>query len=165
MSDSEDEIFVHKKAKSKKVLQDSESEDGEEGGFFAQSHTPDGDEENGEEKENMTSQRNQKPHRIRQGLLDSDNSDTGYQLQVENPGTSGKPGLPENEVGEERPLKSGKKYRKHKHHKHGSEEETAKKVVGKSRRRKEKDKRIETLEQLKKKRRPGAEVCILVENR
>ncbi|KFO89355.1 Claspin, partial [Buceros rhinoceros silvestris] len=156
LSDSEDEIFVRKKAKSKKVLQDSESEDGEEGGSFAQSHTPDGDEENGEEKENVIAQRNQKPHRICQGLLDSDDSDTGDRLQVENPGTSGKPGLPENEMGEERPLKSGKKYRKHKHHKHGSEEETAKKVVGKSRRRKEK--RIETLEQLKKKKRPGAEV-------
>lgn len=165
MSDSEDEIFVRKKAKSKKVLQDSESEDAEEGGSFVQSGTPGGDEENGEEKENMTAQRNQKPHRIRQGLLESDDSDTADRLQVENPGTSGKPGLPENEVEEEGPLKSGKKYRKHKHYRHGSEEEMAKRVVGKSRRRKEKEKRIETLEQLKKKKRPGAEVCILVENR
>lgn len=164
MTDSEDEIFVCKKAKSKKVLQDSESEDGEEGGSFVQSGTPGRDEENGEEKENVTAQRNQKPHRICQGLLESDDSNTGDRLQVENPGMSGKPGLPENEVEEERPLKSGKKYRKHKHHRHGSEEEMAKKVVGKSRRRKEKEKRIETLEQLKKKKRPGAEVRILVEN-
>ncbi|XP_075029260.1 claspin isoform X2 [Calonectris borealis] len=153
--DSEEEIFVRKKAKGKKVLQDSDSEDGEDAAFFAQNDTLGGDKENGEEKENITTQRNKKSHRIRQGLLDSDDSDTGDQLQIANLETSRKSGLPENELEEERPLKSGKKYRKHKL---DFEEETAKKAVGKSRRRKEKERRIESLKQLKKEKKPRAEV-------
>ncbi|XP_068273955.1 claspin [Nyctibius grandis] len=155
--DSEEEIFVCKKAKSKKVLQDSESEDGEDGGSSVQNDTLGGDKENGEEKENVPVQRNKKSRRIRQGLLDSDDSDTGDRLQIENLETSRKPGLPENELEEERPLKSGKKYRQHKQHKHGFEEETAKKAVGKSRRRKEKERRIESIKQLKKEKKPRAE--------
>ncbi|NXF31221.1 CLSPN protein, partial [Nyctibius bracteatus] len=155
--DSEEEIFVRKKAKSKKVLQDSESEDGEDGGSFVQDDTLGGDKENGEEKENVTAQRNKKSRRIRQGLLDSDDSDTGDRLQIENLETSRKPGLPENELEEERPLKSGKKYRQHKQQKHGFEEETAKKAVGKPRRRKEKERRIESIKQLKKEKKPRAE--------
>ncbi|KFQ76561.1 Claspin, partial [Phaethon lepturus] len=157
LSDSEEEIFVCKKAKGKKVLQESESEDGEDGGSFVQNDTLGRDEENGEEKENITAQRNKKSHRIRQGLLDSDDSDTGDQLQIENLETSRKSGLPESELEEERPLKSGKKYRKHKQHKHDFEEETAKKAVGKSRR-KEKDRRVESVKQLKKEKKPRAEV-------
>ncbi|KFW05198.1 Claspin, partial [Fulmarus glacialis] len=155
LSDSEEEIFVRKKAKGKKVLQESDSEDGEDAAFFVQNDTPGGDKENGEEKENITAQRNKKPHRIRQGLLDSDDSDTGDQLQIANLETSRKSGLPENELEEERPLKSGKKYRKHKL---DLEEETAKKAVGESRRRKEKERRIESLKQLKKEKKPRAEV-------
>ncbi|KFV13910.1 Claspin, partial [Tauraco erythrolophus] len=158
LSDSEEEIFVCKKAKSKKVLQDSESEDGEDGGSFVQNDSPGGDKENGEEKENITAQRNKKSHRIRQALLDSDDSDAGDRLQIENLETSRKSGLPGNELEEERPLKSGKKYRKHKQHKHGFEEETAKKAVVKSRRRKENETRIESVKQLKKDKKPGAEV-------
>ncbi|KAM7083107.1 claspin isoform 3-T3 [Ciconia maguari] len=152
--DSEEEIFVRKKAKSKKLLQESESEDGEDGGSFVQNDTPGGDKENGEEKESITAQRNKKSHRIRQGPLDSDDSDTGDQLQTGNLEVSRKSGLPENELEEERPLKSGKKYRKHKH---DSEGETAKKAVGKSRRRKEKERRIESTKQLKKEKKPRAE--------
>ncbi|XP_075378195.1 claspin isoform X3 [Mycteria americana] len=152
--DSEEEIFVRKKAKSKKLLQESESEDGEDGGSFVQKDTLGGDKENGEEKESITAQRNKKSHRIRQGLLDSDDSDTGDQLQIGNLETSRKSGLPENDLEEERPLKSGKKYRKHKH---DSEGETAKKAVGKSRRRKEKERRIESTKQLKKEKKPRAE--------
>lgn len=164
MTDSEEEIFVRKKAKSKKVFQDSESEDGEDGGSFVQNDVLGGDNENGEEKENVTAQRNKKSHRIRQGLLDSDDSDAGDQLQVESLETSRKSGLLENEPQEERPLKPGKKYRKHKQHKEDFEEETAKKAVGKSRRRKEKERRIESLKELKKEKKPKAEVYILAEN-
>lgn len=164
MSDSEEEIFVRKKAKSKKVFQDSESEDGEDVGSFVQNDALGGDKENREVKENITTQRNKKSHRIRQGLLDSDDSDAGDQLQVENLETSQKSGLPENEPQAERPLKSGKRYRKHKHHKEDFEEETAEKAVGKSRRRKEKERRIESLKELKKGKKPRAEVYILAEN-
>ncbi|XP_009893922.1 PREDICTED: claspin [Charadrius vociferus] len=146
---AEEEIFVRKKSKSKKVLQDSESEDGED----VQDDTLGGGKENGEEKENMTAQKNKRSHRICQGLLDSDDSDTGDHLQIENLETSGKSGLPENELEEERPLKSGKKYRKHKQ---DLEEETAKKAVGKSRRRKERERRIESIKHLKKEKKPSS---------
>ncbi|XP_074418724.1 claspin isoform X2 [Larus michahellis] len=156
--DSEEEIFVHKKAKRKKALQDSESEDGEDGGTFAQDDILGGDKENGEEKENITAQNKKKPRRIRQGLLDSDDSDTGDRLQMENLEISRNSILPENELEEERPLKSGKKYRKHKQHKRDFEEETEKKAVGKSRRRKEKEGRTESIKQLKKEKKPRAEV-------
>ncbi|XP_010084609.1 PREDICTED: claspin, partial [Pterocles gutturalis] len=155
--DSEEEIFVRKKAKSKKVLQDSESEDGEDGGSFVDDSTLGRHKENGEEKENTTDQRSKKSRGIRQGPLDSDDSDTGDQLQIENLETSRKSGLPEDELEEERPLKPGKKYRKHKPHKHDFEEETAKKSVGKSRRRKEKERTIESIKQLKKGKKPGTE--------
>uniref|UniRef100_A0A8C0F605 Claspin n=1 Tax=Bubo bubo TaxID=30461 RepID=A0A8C0F605_BUBBB len=138
-------------------LQDSESEDGEDGGSSVQNNTPGGDKENGEEKEYITAQRDKKSHRIRQGLLDSDDSDTGERLQIETLETSRKSGLSENELEEERPLKSGKKYRKHKQHKHDFEEEVAKKPVGKSRRRKEKERTIESIKQLKKEKNPRAE--------
>ncbi|KFV03049.1 Claspin, partial [Pterocles gutturalis] len=158
LSDSEEEIFVRKKAKSKKVLQDSESEDGEDGGSFVDDSTLGRHKENGEEKENTTDQRSKKSRGIRQGPLDSDDSDTGDQLQIENLETSRKSGLPEDELEEERPLKPGKKYRKHKPHKHDFEEETAKKSVGKSRRRKEKERTIESIKQLKKGKKPGTEV-------
>ncbi|KFZ45334.1 Claspin, partial [Antrostomus carolinensis] len=155
LSDSEEEIFVRKKAKSKKVLEDSESEDGEDGGSVVHNDIPGGDEENGEEKENITAQRNKKPHRICQGLLDSDDSDTGDRLQAENLETSRKS---ENQLEEERPLKSGKKYRKRKQHKRDFEEETVKKAgEGKSRRRKEKERIIESIKELKKEK-PRAEV-------
>ncbi|XP_042649842.1 claspin isoform X2 [Tyto alba] len=153
--DSEEEIFVRKKAKSKKVLQDSESEDGEDGGSLVQNDAPGEDKENGEEKENITAQGNKKSHRIRQGLLDSDGSDTGDRLQIENLETSRKSGLPENESEEERPPKSRKKYRKHKQN---FEEETEKKAVGKSRRRKEKERKIQSIKQLKKEKKSRVEV-------
>ncbi|KFQ32898.1 Claspin, partial [Mesitornis unicolor] len=158
LTDSEEEIFVRKKAKGKKVLQDSESEDGEDDGSFVQNDALGGDKENEEEKENITAQRNKKSHRIRLGLLDSDDSDTGDRLQIENLETKRKAGLSENELEEERPLKSGKKFRKHKEHNGDSEEETAKRAVGKSRRRKEKERRIELLKRLKKEKKPPAEI-------
>ncbi|NXC43158.1 CLSPN protein, partial [Penelope pileata] len=150
--DSEEEIFVSKKAKGKKVLRDSESE-GEDGDSFVQNDTVGGDTENGEEKENVAAQRDKKSRRIRQGLLDSDGSDTGDHLQIENLDTSRKSVLLELE--EERPLKSGKKYRKHKH---DFEEEEAKKAAGKSRQRREKGRRVESIKQLKKEKKPSAEV-------
>ncbi|XP_074018031.1 claspin isoform X2 [Numenius arquata] len=156
--DSEEEIFVHKKTKRKKVLQDSESEDGEDGGSFVQDDSPGGDKESEEEKENVTAQRNKKPRRIRQGLLDSDDSDTGDRLEIENLETSRNSGLPENKLQEERSLKTGKKYRKHKQHKCDFEEEMAKTAGGKSRRKKEKERRFESIKQLKKEKKPRTEV-------
>ncbi|XP_065553895.1 claspin isoform X3 [Lathamus discolor] len=153
--DSEEEIFVRKKAKSKKVLQDSESEDGEDGGSFVQNGTPGKDRENEEEKENITALRNKKPHQIYQGLLDSDDSDTGDRLQAEGLESSRRSGLSENELEDERPLKSGKKYRKHKSYKGDFEEETAKNAVGKSRRKKEK--RADSIRKLKKEKQPSTE--------
>ena len=122
------------------MLQDSESEDGEDGDSSVHNDTLGGDTENGEEKEKVTAQRNKKS-RIRQGLLDSDDSDTGDHLQIENLDTSRKSVLSENEVEEGRPLKSGKKSRKHKH---SFEDEAAEKAVGKPRRRKERERRAES---------------------
>uniref|UniRef100_A0A8C3LV74 Claspin n=1 Tax=Chrysolophus pictus TaxID=9089 RepID=A0A8C3LV74_CHRPC len=151
--DSEEEIFVSRKAKGKKVLQDSESEDGEDGDCSVPNDTLGGDTENGEEKE-VTAQRNKKS-RIRQGLLDSDDSDTGDNLQIENLDTSRMSVLSENELEKERPLKSGKKSRKHKH---SFEDEAAEKAVGKPRRRKERERRAETVKQLIKEKKPSSEV-------
>ncbi|KAJ7417238.1 Claspin [Willisornis vidua] len=150
--DSEEEIFVRKKAKSKKVLQDSEGEDGEEGDSSMQEDTLGGDKEDGEEKEDVAAQGNNKSRRIRQAVLDSDDSDTGDQLQMENLGTSRISGLAQGELEEERPLKPGEKYRKHKR---DAEGETERKAVGKSRRKKEKI--MESIKQLKKEKKPGAE--------
>ncbi|KAM4757643.1 claspin isoform 2-T3 [Cyanocitta cristata] len=156
--DSEEEIFVRKKAKNKKVLQDSESEEGEDGDLSVQEDALGGDKGNGEEeKENIAAEKNKKSHRIRPALLDSDDSDTGDRLQIENLGTNRMSGLPEGELEEERPLKSGKKYRKHKH-KQDVEEEPAKEAVGKSRRRRKKEKIMESIKQLRKEKKPVAEV-------
>ncbi|XP_021231170.1 claspin isoform X4 [Numida meleagris] len=150
--DSEEEIFVSRKAKVKKVLQDSESEDGEDGDSSVQNAALGGDTENREEKE-VTAQRNKKS-RIRQGLLDSDDSDTGDRLQFENLDTSRKSVLSENELEEERPLKSGRKSRKHKHN---FEDEAAEKAAGKPRRRKERERRAESIKRLIKEKKPSTE--------
>ncbi|XP_053854972.1 claspin isoform X3 [Vidua macroura] len=149
--DSEEEIFVRKKAKNQKVLQDSESEEEEEedGGSPVQEDALGGDKENGEEKENIGAER-KKSHRVHPALLDSDDSDTG------NLGTGSTSALPEGELEEGRALKSGKKYRKHKH-KLSIEEEPAKEAVAKSRRRKEKEKIMESIKQLRKEKKPVAE--------
>uniref|UniRef100_A0A8C3NIV2 Uncharacterized protein n=1 Tax=Geospiza parvula TaxID=87175 RepID=A0A8C3NIV2_GEOPR len=154
---SEEEIFVRKKAKNQKVLEDSESEEEEDGGSAVQEDALGGDKENGEEKENIAAEKKKKSHRILPALLDSDDSDSGDPLQIENLGTSRSSALPEGELGEERPLKSGKKYRKHKH-KHDVEEEPAKEAGAKSRRRKEKEKIMESIKQLRKEKKPVAEV-------
>lgn len=162
LSDSEEEIFVSKKAKSKKVLQDSESEDGEDGGSPVQNDALGGDIESGEEKENILVQKNKKCRRIRQFLLDSDDSDTGDRLQIENLETSRRAVLPEKELEEERPLKSGKKYRKHENN---FEEEMIKKNVVRSRRKeKERERRIASIKQLKKEKKPRAEVFVFGRN-
>ncbi|KFP73168.1 Claspin, partial [Apaloderma vittatum] len=158
LSDSEEDIFVCKKAKSRKVLQDSESEDGEDGGSFVENDTPGGDKESGDEKESVTAQRNKKSHRVCQSLLDSDDSDIGDRPQIESLETIRKSDLPEKELEEKRPLKSGKKYRKHKQHKRDCEEEAAKKAVGKSRRRNEKEGKFASIKQLTKEKKPRAEL-------
>uniref|UniRef100_A0A8C7EB68 Claspin n=1 Tax=Nothoprocta perdicaria TaxID=30464 RepID=A0A8C7EB68_NOTPE len=152
--DSEEEIFVSKKAKSKRLLQDSESE-GEEESSSLKNDPLDGVLENGEEKENTAALGNKKTHRVRQRLMDSDDSDSGDHLRIENFEQSVKSGLSEIEPGGEKPLKSAKKHRKKPH---DLREEKAKKSVGKSRRRKEKEKRAESIKQLKKGKKPRAEV-------
>ncbi|XP_041335389.1 claspin isoform X3 [Pyrgilauda ruficollis] len=154
--DSEEEIFVRKKAKNQKVLEDSESEEEEDGGSPVQENALGGDKENGEEKENIAAGK-KKSHRVCPALLDSDDSDSGDPLQPENLDTGRTAGLPEGELEEERPLKSGRKYRKHKQ-KHDVEGEPAKEAVAKSRRRKEKEKIMESIKQLRKEKKPVAEV-------
>ncbi|OXB66395.1 hypothetical protein ASZ78_011929 [Callipepla squamata] len=149
--DSEEEIFVSRKAKGKKVLQDSESED-DGGDSPVQNDALGGDTENGEEKEKVTAQRNKKSQ-IRQGLLDSDDSDTGDCLQSENLDPSRKSVLSENELEEERPLKSGKKSRKDKHN---LGDKAAEKAAGKPRR-KERERRAESIKQLIKEKKPSSE--------
>lgn len=160
-SEEEEEIFVRKKAKNQKVLQDSESEEEEDGGSSVQEDALAGDKENEEEKENFAAERKKKSHRVRPALLDSDDSNTGDRLQIENLETGRMSALPERELEEKRPQKSGKKHRKHKHN---VEEEPAKEAVGKSRRRKEKEKIMESIKQLRKEKKPVAEVSILAEN-
>ncbi|XP_074411969.1 claspin isoform X2 [Zonotrichia albicollis] len=155
--DSEEEIFVRKKAKNQKVLEDSESEEEKDEGSAVQEDALSEDKENGEEKENIAAEKKKKSHRILPALLDSDDSDTGDPLQIENLETGKSSSLPEGELGQERPLKSGKKYRKHKH-KHDVEEEPAKEAVAKSRRRKEKEKIMESIKQLRKEKKPVAEM-------
>lgn len=161
MPDSEEEIFVRKKAKNQKVLEDSESEE-EDGGSPVQEDALGGDKENEGEKQNITAEK-KKSHRILPAVLDSDDSDTGDPVQIENLETGRSSALPEGEQGEERPLKSGKKYRKHKH-KRSIEEEPAKEAGAKSRRRKEKEKIMESIKQLRKEKKPVAEVGVLVQN-
>uniref|UniRef100_U3JDF4 Claspin n=1 Tax=Ficedula albicollis TaxID=59894 RepID=U3JDF4_FICAL len=153
--DSEEEIFVRKKAKNQKVLQDSESEEGEDGDSPVQEDALDGDKENEEEKENFAAEKKKKSHRVRPSLLDSDDSNTGDRLQIENLETGRKSALPECELEEKRPRKSGKKHSKHRH---SIEEEPAEEGVAKSRRRKGKEKIMESIKQLRKEKKPVAEV-------
>ncbi|XP_064254418.1 claspin isoform X2 [Passer domesticus] len=154
--DSEEEIFVRKKAKNQKVLEDSESKEEEDGGSPVQEDALAGDKENGEEKENVAAEK-QKCQRVCPALLASGASDTGDPLQPENLGAGRAAGLPEGELPEERPLKSGRKHSKHKH-KRDVGEEPAKGAVAKSRRRKEKEKIMESIKQLRKEKKPVAEV-------
>uniref|UniRef100_A0A8C9NR09 Claspin n=1 Tax=Serinus canaria TaxID=9135 RepID=A0A8C9NR09_SERCA len=154
--DREEEIFVRKKAKNQKVLEDSESEEEEGGDSPVQEDALGGDKGNEGEKQNITAEK-KKSHRILPAMLDSDDSDTGDPVQIENLETGRSSALPEGEQGEERPLKSGKKYRKHKH-KRSIEEEPAKEAGAKSRRRKEKEKIMESIKQLRKEKKPVAEV-------
>ncbi|KAM9116745.1 claspin isoform 2-T2 [Pangshura tecta] len=159
--DSDEEIFVSKKSKSKNVLQDSESE-GEEGIFPEKTDIVDGDVESEEENENNFAQKNKKSHRIRQGLRDSDESDTGDPLHPGNLEIGVKSELTKDELGSqvkkpvEMPVKSLKKY------KSDFEKETDK-VIGKSRRKMEKERKREAVRQLKKekkhKQEDGDKIC------
>ncbi|XP_065277812.1 claspin [Emys orbicularis] len=150
--DSDEEIFVSKKSKSKNVLQDSESEGEEEGIFPEKTDIVDGDVESGEENENNFAQKNKKSHRIRQALRDSDESDTGDPLHSGNLEIDVKSELTKDEFGSqvrkpvEMSVKSQKKYKKHK----SDFEKETDKVIGKSRRKTEKERKIEAVRQLKK---------------
>lgn len=154
---------MRKKAKNQKVLEDSESEEEEDGSSPVQEDALGGDKENGEEKESIAAEKKKKSHRVCPALLDSDDSDTGDPLQIENLETGRSSALPEGEPGEERPLKSGKKYRKHKH-KPDVEEEPVKEAVAKSRRKKEKEKIMESIKQLRKEKKPVTEVGVLAKS-
>uniref|UniRef100_A0A674IMA2 Claspin n=1 Tax=Terrapene triunguis TaxID=2587831 RepID=A0A674IMA2_9SAUR len=150
--DSDEEIFVSKKSKSKNVLQDSESEGEEEGIFPEKTDIVDGDVESGEENENNFAQKNKKSRRIRQALRDSDESDTGDPLHPGNLEIDVKSELTKDEFGSqvrepvEMSVKSQKKYQKHK----SDFEKETDKVIGKSRRKTEKERKIEAIRQLKK---------------
>uniref|UniRef100_A0A8C3T8F8 Claspin n=1 Tax=Chelydra serpentina TaxID=8475 RepID=A0A8C3T8F8_CHESE len=150
--DSDEEIFVSKKSKSKNVLQDSESEGEEEGIFPEKTDIVDGDVQSGEENENIFAQKNKKSHRIRQALRDSDESDTGDPPHPENLETDVKSELTKDELGSqmrkpvEISVKSQKKYKKHK----SDFEKETDKVTGRSRRKTEKERKIEAIRQLKK---------------
>ncbi|XP_053867843.1 claspin isoform X1 [Malaclemys terrapin pileata] len=150
--DSDEEIFVSKKSKSKNVLQDSESEGEEEGILPEKTDIVDGDVESGEENENNFAQKNKKSHRIRQTLRDSDESDTGDPLHPGNLEIDVKSELTKDEFGSqvrkpvEMSVKSQKKYKKHK----SDFEKETDKVIGKSRRKTEKERKIEAVRQLKK---------------
>ncbi|XP_006110790.3 claspin isoform X2 [Pelodiscus sinensis] len=149
--DSEEEIFVSKKSKSKKVLQDSESEGEEEGIFPKKSDIVDEDVEHGEENENTFATKNKKSHRIQQALRDSDESDTGDPLHPENLEIDMKSELTKDELGSqvrkpaEMSVKSWKKYKKHKH----SFNQEPDRVIGKSRRKTEKERKMEAIRQMK----------------
>ncbi|EMP34890.1 Claspin, partial [Chelonia mydas] len=150
--DSDEEIFVSKKSKSKNVLQDSESEGEAESIFLEKTDIVDGDVENGEENENIFAPKNKKSHRIRQALRDSDESDTGDPLHPENLEIDVKSELTKDELGSQmrKPIKmSVKSRKKYKKHKSDFEKETDK-VIGKSRRKTEKERKIEAIRQLKK---------------
>ncbi|XP_074832479.1 claspin [Carettochelys insculpta] len=148
--DSDEEIFASKKSKSKKVLQDSESEG--ESIFPERTNIVDGDVECGKENENFFAQKNKISHRIGQALRDSDESDTGDPLHPENLETDKKSEWTEDELGPQvrktvdKSVKSRKKY---KNHKHNFEKETDK-VMGKSRRKTEKERKMEAIRQMKK---------------
>ncbi|KAH1175154.1 claspin isoform X1 [Mauremys mutica] len=150
--DSDEEIFVSKKSKSKNVLQDSESEGEEEGIFPEKTDIVDEDVESEEENENNFAQKNKKSHRIRQALRDSDESDTGDPLHSGNLEIGVKSKLTKDELGSqvrkpvEMPVKSRKKYKKYK----SDFEKETDKVIGKSRRKTEKERKREAVRQLKK---------------
>uniref|UniRef100_A0A452HQR5 Uncharacterized protein n=1 Tax=Gopherus agassizii TaxID=38772 RepID=A0A452HQR5_9SAUR len=150
--DSDEEIFVSKKSKSKNVLQDSESEGEEEGIFPEKTDIVDGDVESEEENENNFAQKNKKSHRIRQALRDSDESDTGDPLHPGNLEIGVKSELTKDELGSqvrkpvEMPVKSGKKYKKYK----SDFEKETDEVIGKSRRKTEKERKREAVRELKK---------------
>lgn len=80
LSDSDEEIFVSKKLKSRKVLQDSDSEK-EDTNASPQKTTSDSIEE--ENKENLYAGKNGKVRRIYKPLADSDESDIEESLYQE----------------------------------------------------------------------------------
>ncbi|XP_032622698.1 claspin [Chelonoidis abingdonii] len=150
--DSDEEIFVSKKSKSKNVLQDSESEGEEKGIFPEKTDIVDGDVDSEEENENSFAQKNKKSHRIRQALRDSDESDTGDPLHPGNLEIGVKSELTKDELGSQvrkpvdMPVKSRKKYKKYK----SDFEKETDKVIAKSRRKMEKERKREAVRQLKK---------------
>lgn len=151
LPDSEEEIFVSKKSKSKQVLQDSESEGEERGCSLEKTDTVAEDVKSGEEKEHLIARKNKK-HRIRQALLDSDESDIGDTLDHKNLEIDEQSDATQNELDLGSQVAtlptSPKQYKKHKSNFEG---ETGKKAMGKSRRRRmEKEKKMEAIRELKK---------------
>ncbi|XP_053516689.1 claspin isoform X1 [Artibeus jamaicensis] len=145
--DSDEEIFVNKKLKSRKVLQDSDSEREDTNGSPERTTCDSADDEN---KENLYAGKNGKVGRIYKTLADSDESDIEESLYRENFETQVTASLElslqsENSVGF---TADRKIYRKPTH----DEEESGGKAKVKSKRRLEKkEKRMEKIRQLKKK--------------
>ncbi|XP_077609233.1 claspin [Crocuta crocuta] len=144
--DSDEEIFVSKKLKSRKLLQDSDSE-GEDTNVFPEETYEIIEDEN---KENLYARKNGKVRRIYNTLADSAGSDIEESLYQENLETQVKPCLElslqsENSVGFTVDRKISKKP---KHDKEGTE---GKSKVKSKRRLEKEEKKMEKIRRLKKK--------------
>ncbi|XP_028937326.1 claspin isoform X3 [Ornithorhynchus anatinus] len=156
--DSDEEIFVSKKPKGKKVLQDSDSEEDDRGSSLEKRDlvSIQGVSEE-EEKENVYAENTRRARRIFQALADSDESDPGEPLRQENFEPSVKSGSANDasELGSP-PEKSldlpGVGKRKSRKARRNIQEAAGGRVKGKSKRRLEKEaKKMETVRKLKKK--------------
>ncbi|XP_038614442.1 claspin [Tachyglossus aculeatus] len=156
--DSDEEIFVSKKPKVKKVLQDSDSEEDSRGSSLEKRDLVSLQGVSGEEeKENVYAENTRRARRIFQALADSDESDPGEPPCRENYGPSVKSGSANDasELGSP-PEKSvdlpGVGKRKSRKARRDIQEAAGGRVKGKSKKRLEKEaKKMETVRKLKKK--------------
>lgn len=149
--DSDEEIFVSKKTKSRKALQDSDSE-AEDRDASPEKPTYDSEEEN---KENLHSKRNRKVKSLSKTLADGDESNMEGTVCQENPDTQDTPSLElSHQSGSPVDLTTDRKLAKKL-----SREGTEGKAKAKSKRRLEKEERtMEKIRRLKKKE-TRYEVC------
>uniref|UniRef100_A0A8D0G3D3 Claspin n=1 Tax=Sphenodon punctatus TaxID=8508 RepID=A0A8D0G3D3_SPHPU len=149
--DSDEEVFASKKSKRKKVLRDSESEGEVEESSLEKTVTR--DEESGEEND-LFVQKNKKPHRICQALLDSDDSDSSDPTCQVNLEIGVKTVLSGSSLGleVEKPMESfPKSWKKYKKCKSNNEDETPQNERRKSRRKTSKETKMEFIRQMKRK--------------
>ncbi|KAM5179724.1 claspin [Mantella aurantiaca] len=135
--DSDDEILVHKKTKSKKLFEDSDSDPEAETSTITARDDP----ESEDDKENTTAEK-RKPRRILTALIDSDDDEDNQELAADSDKL--------NDIGEnflESPQKGNRQKRSHKATKQTGFGEKQK---GKSERRREKEnKKLKAIEKLK----------------